>query len=52
MLYLVSTAQLGQLSMYGALGGTRTHKTWLLRPVRMPIPSPGPVITGTVVIKI
>ena len=25
----------------GAQGGTRTHKIWLLRPTRIPIPSPG-----------
>ena len=25
----------------GAQGGTRTLKTWFLRPVRIPVPSPG-----------
>lgn len=29
------------LSYFGALEGSRTPKTWLLRPVRIPIPSPG-----------
>ena len=27
--------------IYGALEETRTPKTWFLRPVRIPIPSPG-----------
>ena len=27
---------------FGAPGGTRTHKTRILSPIRMPIPSPGP----------
>ena len=27
--------------LYGAQGETRTRKIWLLRPTRIPIPSPG-----------
>ncbi len=27
--------------LFGAQGETRTHKIWLLRPTRIPIPSPG-----------
>ena len=39
---LQSTASpLMLLLQFGAQGGTRTHKIWLLRPTRIPIPSPG-----------
>ena len=33
---------------YGAQGETRTLKIWLLRPTRIPIPSPGhkTIVTG------
>ena len=29
------------MNSYGAQGETRTRKIWLLRPTRIPIPSPG-----------
>ena len=29
------------MEMFGAPGGSRTPKIWLLRPTRMPVPSPG-----------
>ncbi len=32
--------------MFGALGETRTLRTWFLRPVRIPIPSPGQKINN------
>jgi len=34
---------------YGAPGETRTLKIWLLRPTRIPIPSPGLISAGYVV---
>jgi hypothetical protein len=33
-----------QNSYNGALGGTRTHRTWFLRPVRMPFRHQGMVV--------
>ena len=33
------------LRIYGAQGETRTRKIWLLRPTRIPIPSPGRKLT-------
>ena len=41
----VSLTDMQHSFMIGAQGETRTRKIWLLRPTRIPIPSPGHKLT-------
>ena len=44
LLFLLYAISQGEVN--GALGETRTLRTWFLRPVRIPIPSPGHILGG------